>query len=203
MPIYQTCKPLLLASTSARRKAYFNDLGLVFEVMDARIDEAVLPNEVPRVYVERMAQAKAQAVIPHKPCAWVVAGDTVVSLGSEIFGKPRDATEAVTMLMTLSGKKHTVYSAIALGCRAESVEVVRSVATEVTFTSFSKDVAASYVAQGESLDKAGAYGIQGKGAFLVERIEGSYSNVVGMPLAELIELLCSCKVIAPCADTLL
>ncbi len=202
MPIYQTCKSLILASTSARRKAYLNDLGLIFSVRDAEVDEAVFPDEVPKEYVERMAQTKAQAVMSHKPCAWVVAGDTVVCLGKEIFGKPQNAAEAVAILMTLSGKTHTVYSGIALGCAVEQVLAVRSVATEVTFTPFSEEVAACYVAEGESLDKAGAYGIQGKGTFLVERINGSYSNVVGMPLTELIELLCTYKVISPCAATL-
>ncbi len=200
--VYQTCKPLLLASTSARRRAYLRDLGLKFSIQAPEVAETVLPGEVPREYVERMARIKVQAVMACEPCAWIVAGDTVVCLEREIFGKPQDAIEAVAMLMRLSGKTHTVYSAIAVGCATEHATTVRSVATEVTFTPFSEEVAACYVAQGESFDKAGAYGIQGKGAFLVERIHGSYSNVVGLPLAELITVLIAHGVIKPCAHIL-
>ena len=187
--IYGSRKPLILASNSPRRKSFLAELGLQFEVKAAHVDESVRFAEAPRTYVERMAREKAQAIMALAPGSWVVGADTAVCLGDTIFGKPDDEGQAVEMLMTLSGKKHRVLGGICIGCASEQVLETRSVVTEVLFSSFSRQVALAYVAQGESMDKAGAYGIQGRGGFLVERIEGSYSNVVGLPLVELLALL--------------
>jgi len=184
-------KSLVLASNSPRRREYFQDLGLAFSVYAADIDERVAREEDPDAFVRRMAREKAMAVRHLFPGSWVVAADTVVCLGSMILGKPQDEEEAVGMLMSLAGREHVVRTLYCVTCEEEDVLVVSSVATSVWFSEFSLDAARAYAATGESLDKAGAYGIQGKGAFLVEKIEGSYSNVVGIPLHEvLLELLC-------------
>lgn len=195
--MFTTLKPLVLASNSPRRRAYFKDLGLKFTVHSADIDEQVGPGEEPEDFVRRMAREKALAVRHLYPGSWVVAADTVVCLGQTILGKPRDAEDAVALLMSLAGREHIVRTGFCLTCEEEDVLVVASVATTVRFADFSIDVARAYAATGEPLDKAGAYGIQGQGAFLVEKIEGSYSNVVGMPLHEVLGGLMRRGVIAP------
>jgi septum formation protein len=136
-----------------------------------------------------MAWEKAVVVSSDFPDSWVISGDTVVCLGDRILGKPADELEAVALLMSLSGREHCVKTGFCVAHRSCEVKIVQSVTTKVHFTEFSESVARAYVATGESLDKAGAYGIQGKGVFLVKAIEGSYSNVVGLPLYELMEVL--------------
>lgn len=187
--IYQARKPLILASASPRRQEYFQALGLDYQTRAADIDETPGPDEQPRAFVRRMALEKARAVMALCPDSWVVAADTVIDFAGSVLGKPRDAADAVAMLMRLSGKEHQVLTGICLGCGHEKVVVVRSVATRVLFAPFSELVARAYVVTGEPLDKAGAYGIQGKGAFLVKEVRGSYSNVVGLPLCELLSIL--------------
>ena len=194
--MFITRKSLVLASNSPRRRAYFHDLGLTFSVCSAEIDERVMAGEAAEVFVQRMAREKAAAVRHRFPDSWVVAADTVVCLEDTLLGKPQNADEAVEMLMTLAGRKHIVRTGFCLACEKENVLVHRSVATSVWFADFSPDTARSYVGTGEPLDKAGSYGIQGKGAFLVERVEGSYSNVVGMPLHEVVAELKRYGVIA-------
>ncbi|KAF0190234.1 MAG: septum formation [Desulfobulbaceae bacterium] len=187
--IYQACKPLILASASPRRQRYFQDLGLAFRVHAADIDETPLPEENPQAFVQRMAEEKARAVMKLYPESWVVAADTVVNFAGFALGKPKDRAEAISMLMQLSGEEHCVQSGICLACHQENVIAVQSVTTQVVFSRFSRKTAEAYAATGEPLDKAGAYGIQGKGAFLVQEIRGSYSNVVGLPLCELLAML--------------
>lgn len=193
--IYTTLKPFILASNSPRRKDFLSDLGLKFRIEVREIDESPDVGEDPAMYVERMARQKASAVADFFPQDFVLAADTAVCLGNTILGKPRDAKEAVEMLMALSGRRHVVRSGICLMNRQLNREVVLSVATDVFFTEFDEHVARGYVEEGESLDKAGAYGIQGKGVFLVERISGSYSNVVGLPVAEVVAVLQKEKII--------
>lgn len=188
-PIYQTCKPLILASSSPQRQRYFQELGLEYSVYPPEIDEDLLPEEEPQNFVRRMAEEKCRAVMEHFPDSWVVAADTVVCLAGSVFGKPQDQADAVSMLMRLSGQEHWVQTGICLACCRAGVVAVRVVRSRVVFSPFSEDVAWAYVATGEPLNKAGAYGIQGKGACLVREIWGSYTNVVGLPLAELLALL--------------
>ncbi len=145
----------------------------------------------------RMAREKAAGVSAEFPDSWVISGDTVVCLGDKILGKPADEREAVALLMALSGREHLVKTGFCVAHRSRGVEIIRLVTTKVHFADFPESVAHAYVAAGESLDKAGAYGIQGKGIFLVKTIEGSYSNVVGLPLYELIEVLQAHGVIEP------
>lgn len=187
--IYSTVKPLVLGSRSPRRRKFLEQLGLVFTVYAPEIDESVLPGEAPVAYVERIAVEKVEKVMMVYPDHYVIGADTSVCLGNQILGKPESNREAVQMLMALSGRDHVVCSGISIGCHREQVLAILSVSTSVTFAPFDETVAQAYVAAGESLDKAGGYGIQGKGAFLVERINGSYSNVVGLPLAETVSLL--------------
>jgi septum formation protein len=193
--IFTTEKPLILASGSPRRQQYFRDLGLVFKVLNADVDEVFLPDEEPEGFVLRMAYEKALAVMNVCPKSWVVAADTVVTIDDLILGKPRDLKDAVAMLMRLSGRDHYVRTGFCIGCLEENVRTIESVVTKVTFADFSEDIARAYAATGEPLDKAGAYGIQGRGAFLVAALSGSYSNVVGLPLHQVVTCLYSYGVI--------
>jgi len=177
-----------------------HDLGLHFMVSAVSIDETPQMDEDADAFVVRMAKEKAAAVSKDFPGSWIIAGDTVVCLGKEILGKPLDEGEAVAMLMSLSGRTHIVRSGICLHHAEKRVFDHRFVATKVFFSEFDEMTARSYVATGECLDKAGAYGIQGKGAFLVKAIEGSYSNVVGLPLHEILEMLRDHQVIMSSLD---
>ena len=195
--MFVSLKPLVLASNSPRRRAYFEDLGLEFTVCSADIDEQPEADEDPEHLVLRLARDKALAASRLLPARWVVAADTVVCVDGEVLGKPRNPDEAVAMLLALAGREHTVRTGFCVTCAAEGVLVRRSVISSVWFARFNEDVARAYAATGEPLDKAGGYGIQGKGAFLVERISGSYSNIVGLPLCEVLQELHRYKIIAP------
>jgi len=198
--MYHTCKPLVLASNSPRRKGFLEDLGLQMTIWAMDIDEAPLPGENPTRYVERMAREKALAVKSRFPGHYVLAADTAVCIGETILGKPVDEEDAVGMLMTLAGRVHLVRSGVCLVSEMDGVQIVSSVSTEVRFAEFDETVARAYVSEGESLDKAGGYGIQGKGAFLVAHVTGSYTNVVGLPLAEVVALLTQQGVIVPASE---
>ena len=187
---------LVLASGSPRRRRFLAELGLDFTVVGADVDETHRPGESPLAFVSRLAQEKAAAIVTDHPEAWVIGADTVVVMADEILGKPADSEDALKMLTRLAGRTHEVWTGFAI-IKGSSVAVARAVRTEVTFVTAVKDVLAAYVASGEPLDKAGAYGIQGRGGTLVERIDGSYSNVVGLPMAELVEELLNLGAIAP------
>ncbi|WP_426750892.1 Maf family protein [Myxococcus sp. Y35] len=177
---------LVLASASPRRRELLSQLDIRFTVSAADIDETPRAGEAAPAYVERLAREKAGVVATRHPGAWVLAADTTVALGTELMGKPRDAEEAQAMLARLSGRTHDVYTGVALAGRHEAALVVH---TRVTFRALSAAEMAWYAHTGEPLDKAGAYAIQGKGGFLVAGVEGSTSNVVGLPLAETVALL--------------
>lgn len=179
---------LVLGSSSARRVELLGTFGVPFEQRSPEIDESVGEGEDPVAYVERLARAKAAAVAAAEPEGSVVIGaDTTVELDGVIFGKPLDAPDARRMLMALSGRVHHVHSAIAVAVAEQIDSVVVSTAVEIA------DVGAAaiedYIATGEPFGKAGAYAIQGIGARLVSRVEGSVSAVVGLPLVELGVLL--------------
>jgi len=178
---------LILASASPRRKELLEQIGVQFSVHAMDIDESVLEDETPSAYVERLAREKASAAQVQFPDAVVLAADTTVTLGDQILGKPQSREDAVAMLNALSGETHRVMTGVALSS-AEGV-FSRCVTTEVTFKPLPEELIERYVDTGEPMDKAGAYGIQGKAAVLVNDIRGSYSNVVGLPLAETAELL--------------
>ena len=195
--MYSLQKSLILASSSPRRKAFFDDLGLVYTVEVMSIDETVLPNEDATTFVCRMAREKGRCISEINPHSWVVSADTVVCLAGEILGKPNDPDDAVQMLMKLSGRSHVVMTGFSLMCHKAQIDEAHVVTTEVSFTPFGKKEATAYVATGDPLDKAGSYGIQGRGGVFVEKIDGSYSNVVGLPLAELVSRLQYHDIIKP------
>ncbi len=192
-----TTGKLILASGSPRRKTLLQDLGLEFEVIAAQVEEKPRAGEKPEDFVLRAGSDKAGAVSGDNPASWVLGADTVVVHGGRILGKPGDAEEALSVLLVLSGQKHLVHTGFCLANVKKQVSVSRLVTTEVYFSSFSEEIAAAYVASREPLDKAGAYGIQGAGGALVEKIDGSYSNVVGLPLVEVIQEMLHYKLVAP------
>ncbi|MFH7321357.1 Maf family protein [Desulfurivibrio sp. D14AmB] len=187
-------QPLILASASPRRREMLSGLGIAFTVRPAAIVEEPRPGEKPAAFAARLAEEKARAVAGHGPGSWVLAADTVVAVADEILGKPADAAAAGAMLLRLSDRWHRVFSAFCLVRENEIHGEV--VATEVRFASASPELIAAYVATGEPLDKAGAYGIQGLGGVLVREIRGSHSNVIGLPLAEVVAALLALGVVA-------
>lgn len=181
---------LVLASASPRRRGFLEELGLPFLCRPAEIVEVQEAGEGPAAFVSRLAREKATAIAELLPTAWVLGADTVVVLDEQILGKPADPAAATAMLRQLSGRWHQVWTGFAIYRADRALLVERAVTTEVCFAGLSPELIAAYVATGEPLDKAGSYGIQGQGGCLVEEVRGSYSNVVGLPLAEVIgELL--------------
>jgi septum formation protein len=179
--------PLILASQSPRRSELLRRLGLQFQVVPADIDESYVDHEMPADHAERLAREKAITVARGNPDALVVGSDTIVILDNDVLGKPRDEREAVQMLLRLSGREHEVFTGVAVvhGERVESeLERVR-----VRFRALDRRECEEYVATGEPLDKAGAYGIQGFGSAIVEQIRGDYFAVMGLPVTRTLELL--------------
>jgi nucleoside triphosphate pyrophosphatase len=178
---------LILASSSPRRADVLRQLRLAPEVLPAMIDESYQPGETPEEHVERLARRKAQAVSLREPDALVVAGDTVVLDGERVLMKPAGPDDAAAMLASLAGRTHEVLSGLALSGTHGTVSGVAR--ASVHCRSFDAALARRYVASGEPMDKAGAYGIQGLGATLVDRIEGDYYCVVGFPVSVFLDLL--------------
>jgi len=195
--MFTAIQPLILASGSPRRRELLARLGIDFSVALPEVDESFLANENDRGYVERLARLKAEAVGLGQPSSWVVAADTVVIVDGRLLTKPDSEAEALDMLMQLAGREHQVRTGFSLFRADRSFLALDSVLTTVRFRSFGCDWAKSYVQTGEPMDKAGGYGIQERGGVLVEAVDGSYSNVVGLPLAELVELLCRQQVVVP------
>jgi septum formation protein len=180
--------PLILASSSPRRAGYLSELGFSFIQVAPAVDEAIRRGETPRRYARRLAESKAAAVALRYPRHWVVGADTTVVVDGKFLGKPANRGDARRMLELLSGRSHQVVSAIALAQAPDGLLRSRVSTTRVSFRELSASEIRRYVETGEPMDKAGAYGIQGKGGILVSRIEGSFSNVVGFPLEKFLEL---------------
>ena len=176
---------LVLASTSPRRAELLGGLDLLFDVCPPDIDETPLPGEAPAPYVERLARAKAAAVVAADTV--VLAADTTVDLDGTILGKPSTSSEAADMLAALSGRDHLVHTGVAVATRL-GVETV-TVSTSVRFAALTTSDIEWYIDTGEPFDKAGGYGIQGRAASFVASIDGSVTNVIGLPLAETVALL--------------
>jgi septum formation protein len=177
---------VVLASGSPRRLTLLEQLGLDPEVVPADIDESPLEGEDPVAYVRRLAREKAEAV-GASPDALVIAADTTIDLDGEILAKPDDADDAKVMLRRQSGRTHRVHTGVAV--RHRDVTLVDVVTTLVTMVPITDELLDWYVATGEPLDKAGAYALQGAGGVLVEKVNGSVSNVVGLPLAPTVALI--------------
>ncbi len=182
---------IVLASASPRRKELLTRIGLAITVIPADIDETVLPDELPEAHVERLSLAKARAIAGRKDISgrWFIGSDTVVVRDDVILGKPADKTDAALMLRSLAGRSHRVVSGYAVVDREQNSFESAAIVTRVTFRELTDAEIAGYIATGEPTDKAGAYGIQGIGASLVRSIDGSYTNVVGLPLCEVVETL--------------
>ena len=177
---------VVLASASPRRRELLTLIGIAHTVQPADIDESLHDGEAPAVYAERLARTKASAV-PADDATLAIGSDTIVVIDDAVLGKPRDPADAARMLRTLSGRTHTVYTAVAVRRGDRIASAVEHVA--VTFRPLSDDAIASYIATGEPMDKAGAYGIQGFGATIVHRIDGDYFAVMGLALGTMVELM--------------
>lgn len=204
---------IILASQSPRRKELLERVGFSVKVVPANIDEIRMDDETVEQFAKRMARSKCLAVVRRMqatlyqvdpeggssmptPSArrmaetrWVVAGDTIVSLGEELLGKPKDTAEAADMLARLAGTRHRVITGFCVHDLRKDKEGVQAVSTDVLFKRLTTTEIEKYVAVGESMDKAGAYAIQGVGAYLVDSIVGSYTNVVGLPMCQVIEMM--------------
>ncbi|HEX9083898.1 MAG TPA: Maf family protein [Gemmatimonadaceae bacterium] len=178
---------VVLASGSPRRRELLNLIGISHEVRPANIDETMRPREAPRRHAERLAREKASAIAVRDPDLIVIGADTVVVINRKVLGKPTDAADAARMLGMLSGREHTVVTAIAVSRGRKLRSAVEEV--RVKFRRLRDDEIEAYIATGEPMDKAGAYGIQGFGATIVERIEGDYFAVMGLPLGRLVGLM--------------
>lgn len=183
---FQTVRPFILASASPRRREMLNAVGLQFTVEAAEADEQIHPGETAETFVVRVAADKAKIVADRYPGTWVLAADTVVVKDGDILGKPANASEAGTMLQCLAGSTHEVWTGFCLLLASKNRQICQAVKTEVHFDALSEQVIGAYVRSGDPLDKAGSYGIQSQGGFMVREIYGSYSNVVGLPLAEVL-----------------
>jgi septum formation protein len=181
-----------LASASPRRSQLLRQIGVAHDVRPVDLDESRRAGESPRDYVLRLAQAKATAGAAMGLDMPVLAADTTVAIGEEIFGKPRDENDGIRMLAALSGKSHGVLTAVAVARQGRLETAISE--TRVTFRALSAAECRSYWASGEPMDKAGAYAIQGFGAVFIARLEGSHSGVMGLPLCETAALLDSAGV---------
>ncbi len=189
-----TLTTLILASVSPRRSQVLKQLGLDFIVCPADVSEEHLPEESTSEYVVRLSSDKALKIQQSYPDAIVIGGDTIVWTGEEILGKPDDEKQALEMLLHLSGRTHRVFSGLAVALPSGQI-VSGYASTEVHFRSFGREFAEAYVATGEPMDKAGAYGIQELGTALVESITGDFYTVVGLPIPLLLDLFKRCGLV--------
>jgi septum formation protein len=178
---------VVLASSSPRRRELLNLIGIAHEVRPANLDESMRPRETPRRHAERLARDKANAVAMRDPDLITIAADTIVVINRKVLGKPIDKEDAARMLAMLSGREHTVITAVAVSRGKKLRSAIEEV--KVKFRRLREDEIEAYIATGEPMDKAGAYGIQGFGATIVERVEGDYFAVMGLPLVRLIGLM--------------
>lgn len=180
---------IILASQSPRRRELLASIGLAFEVKPSHVPEIHQPGESPEEYVARLSRDKAAAVAANDPNAWVIAADTTVLLGDDLLEKPDDADDAERMLGLIAGKTHTVYTGVTLQNVVHGWRETRVAESEVRMLPLDARDIAWYVSTGEPLDKAGAYAAQGIGGLFIDSIHGSYTNVVGLPLALLFQML--------------
>jgi septum formation protein len=181
--------PLILASKSPRRRYLLEQAGLKFSVMPSNIDETKIPLSSPETYVRHLSEAKADSISQQYPDKWVIGADTIVLNNGEILGKPQSEDDARTMLKQLSGQTHQVLTGYAVVCKAKNRKFSETIKTDVLFKYLTDEEIQWYIQTKEPFGKAGSYAIQGIGSFLVKSICGSYTNVVGLPVCEVIEFL--------------
>ncbi len=180
---------LILASKSPRRNDLLRQIGIQVNILPSNIDEQALLFTNPEEYVRELSFLKADHVAQSYPDSWILGADTIVISGSQILGKPRSKNEAIDMLNQLNDRDHLVYTGFCVMNREKTALIQDCVKTRVRFKHLSRREILWYVETGEPFDKAGGYGIQGIGAFLVKEIAGSYSNVVGLPVCEVVDTL--------------
>lgn len=198
--LFRNRERIILASGSPRRQALLRQLGITFSVVVSPVDETPAVREKPDAFAVRMAAAKAEKVAVLHPGTWVIGADTVVTKGDKILGKPVTRKRSLEMLTELNGGSHRVCTGFCIQCLEKNILDRKTEWTEVVFARFSRDVLRAYVRTEEPLDKAGAYGIQGAGSFLVKKINGSCSNVIGLPLCSLVSSLLKHQIIEPAVD---
>ncbi|CAB5169619.1 Septum formation protein Maf [Olavius algarvensis associated proteobacterium Delta 3] len=186
---------LILASQSPRRKYLLEQAGLKFEVIPSDFNENSVSLSDPDTYVTELAEGKAASVAGNYPESWVIGADTIVWSQGKVLGKPGSEDDARNMLRRLSGRTHQVYTGYAFVCSSRGRTESKAVRTDVLFKKLSDTEIDWYVHTGEPFDKAGAYAIQGIGTFLIRSITGSYTNVVGLPVCEVIEFLLNEKIV--------
>ena len=187
MPVDLSTLKVILASQSPRRTDLLDLIGVAHDVKPANVDESYVGGEQPEAHAERLARAKAESIAAGLSELLVIAADTIVVIDGKVLGKPTDETDAARMLKMLSGRRHVVMTAVAVAYRGQTVSNIERVS--VNFRELGDEEIARYIATGEPMDKAGAYGIQGYGATIVRRIEGDYFAVMGLSLVRLVELL--------------
>jgi len=180
---------LILASKSPRRRGLLEKAGLTFAVIPSEVDENAVIHTVPQSYAKSLAEIKAGDISSRYPDSWIIGADTVVFIDNTVLGKPASPDEARAMLRSLSAKTHQVHTGYCICRKATGLFFSECVTTDVSFKKLSAREIDWYIASGEPFGKAGAYAIQGLGTFLVKRINGSYTNVVGLPVCEVLEYL--------------
>lgn len=194
---FQTAKPLILGSGSPRRAELLQGLGLDFRIVITNTTEAPFRQGNPEDYALEIAESKIRCVSQDFPEDWIIAADTIVVIDKHVLGKPNTKAEAHSMLRQLSGHWHVVISAFCVGHRNKGAFRKRAVQSRVKMRRLTESEIWSYIDTGEPMDKAGSYAIQGMGAFMIEEMQGSYTNVVGLPLSELVDVLLSLQIIRP------
>ena len=179
----------ILASASPRRIELLTLLGLRFEIMPSNVDEKFMTGETPRDHVLRLSEEKARKAAALHPEAWVMGADTIVIINGDALGKPRTPDEAKEMLGKLSGQIHTVFTGFTVVRKSVDILIRDSVSSSVRFREIPEDEMAWYIGSQEPYDKAGGYAVQGMGAFFIKEIHGSYTNVMGLPLCEVVDVL--------------
>ena len=185
--------PFILASVSPRRQELLSSAGLQFKIIPAHVNEEYLQGESPREHVRRLAQDKATAIARKNPDAWVLGADTIVVIDGLILGKPKNKKQALEMLTRLSGREHKVFTGFTLAHAGTNVYKTKVIQSAVRFKQISPEEMDWYVNCDEPYDKAGGYAVQGRGACFIKSIRGSYTNVIGLPLCEVMEELQNLK----------
>ncbi|MCL2102875.1 MAG: Maf family protein [Syntrophorhabdaceae bacterium] len=193
-------RTLILASESPRRRELLSALGTPFRVIPSGVGEAPFPGEAPVRFAPRAAIDKGMEVAQKHPFSWILSADTIVVIDGGILGKPRNRADARRMLSLLAGREHRVYTSVCLLCAKRGYRDVGTEMTRVTFRFLTQSEIAAYARTGECDDKAGAYAAQGAGMLLIDRIAGSFSNVVGLPMTRVVSMLKKAELIATSAS---
>jgi len=187
--VVTTSGRFILASASPRRIELLSLLGLRFEIMPSNVDEKFMKGETPRDHVLRLSEEKTKTASALHPEAWVMGADTIVIINGDVLGKPRTPDEAKDMLGKLSGQMHTVFTGFTVARKSADILISDAVLSSVRFREIPEDEMAWYIRSQEPYDKAGGYAVQGMGAFFIKEIYGSYTNVMGLPLCEVVDVL--------------